>query len=203
MHFFTSSLHLCTVRHLFPTRPYRWPYILCVLLYKVWWWADTTHCALYHQSVCAVFHDPNSLHIAYWNLVIANTLSWLQCMWEGTDGRTVYVRLNIRRCTKHSRTVQRTCFILSYCNCYWLKFIALLGVTVLKWPLYLAFVKEKHRPETILVLMCTELLSDRGQSKWPKHVVTAFVLCFDQQKMLDISMLSLSRWGWVFVPKRP
>ena len=25
--------------------------------------------------------------------------------------------------------------------------------------------------------------ADRGQSNWPKHAVTAFLLCFDQQKI--------------------
>jgi hypothetical protein len=38
-----------------------------------------------------------------------------------------------------------------------------------QWPLYLSFVKEKHRPEIIQFLMCTVLLPGRGQLNWPKN----------------------------------
>jgi len=49
-----------------------------------------------------------------------------------------------------------------------LNVIPLFGIIIEKWPLYLALVKEKHRPEIIQFLLCTVLLPDRGQSNWPK-----------------------------------
>jgi len=47
-------------------------------------------------------------------------------------------------------------------------FIPLFGIIIEKRPLHLTYLKEKHLPEIIQILMCPVLLSDGGQSNWPK-----------------------------------